>query len=76
MIGLFKNYLWEGVGSYNVCGEEFMVNMLIEEVFIVLDSCCVDGYVFSIKLLSYVGIIILGMKFIFKDGKVVDFLVE
>lgn len=75
-IGLPKNHLWEGAGSYNARGEEFMANMPTEEVFTAPDSRRVDGYVSSTKPLSYVGTIISGMKFTFKDGKVVDFSAE
>lgn len=75
-IGLPKNHLWEGAGSYNARGEEFMANMPTEEVFTAPDSRRVDGYVSSTKPLSYAGTIISGMKFTFKDGKVVDFSTE
>lgn len=75
-IGLPKNHLWEGAGSYNARGEEFMANMPTEEVFTAPDSHRVDGYVSSTKPLSYAGTIISGMKFTFKDGKVVDFSAE
>ena len=74
--GLPKNHLWEGAGSYNARGEEFMANMPTEEVFTAPDSRRVDGYVSSTKPLSYAGTIISGMKFTFKDGKVVDFSAE
>ena len=66
----------EGAGSYNARGEEFMANMPTEEVFTAPDSRRVDGYVSSTKPLSYAGTIISGMKFTFKDGKVVDFSAE
>ncbi|EMW5749962.1 aminopeptidase [Enterococcus faecalis] len=75
-IGLPKNHLWEGAGSYNARGEEFMANIPTEEVFTAPDSRRVDGYVSSTKPLSYAGTIISGMKFTFKDGKVVDFSAE
>ena len=75
-IGLPKNHLWEGAGSYNARGEEFMANMPTEEVFTAPDSRRVDGYVSSTKPLIYAGTIISGMKFTFKDGKVVDFSAE
>ena len=74
--GLPKNHLWEGAGSYNARGEKFMANMPTEEVFTAPDSHRVDGYISSTKPLSYAGTIISGMKFTFKDGKVVDFSAE
>lgn len=76
IIGLPKNHLWEGAGSYNARGEKFMANMPTEEVFTAPDSHRVDGYISSTKPLSYAGTMISGMKFTFKDGKVVDFSAE
>ncbi|EOT41154.1 MULTISPECIES: aminopeptidase [Enterococcus] len=76
IIGLPENHLWEGAGSFNVRGEEFMANMPTEEVFTAPDFRRIDGVVSSTKPLSYAGSIISGMKFTFKDGKVVDFSAE
>lgn len=76
MIGLPKNHLWEGAGSVNARGEEFMANMPTEEVFTAPDANRVDGYIASTKPLSYAGTTITGMHFTFKDGKVVDFSAE
>ena len=76
IIGLPKNHLWEGAGSYNARGKKFMANMPTEEVFTAPYSHRVDGYISSTKPLSYAGTIISGMKFTFKDGKVVDFSAE
>lgn len=75
-IGLPKNHLWEGAGSYNAREEKFMANMPTEEVFTAPDSHRVDGYISSTKPLSYAGTTITGMKFTFKEGKVVDFSAE
>lgn len=75
-IGLPKNHLWEGAGSYNARNEKFMANMPTEEVFTAPDARRIDGYISSTKPLSYAGTIISGMKFTFKDGKVVDFSAE
>ncbi|MBO0483053.1 aminopeptidase [Candidatus Enterococcus courvalinii] len=76
VIGLPKNHLWEGAGSLNARNEKFMANMPTEEVFTAPDSRRVDGFISSTKPLSYAGTIIEGMKFTFKDGKVVDFSAE
>ncbi|EPH99614.1 aminopeptidase PepS [Enterococcus faecalis 13-SD-W-01] len=76
VIGLPKNHLWEGAGSWNARGEKFMANMPTEEVFTAPDNHRVDGYIASTKPLSYAGTTITGMKFTFKDGKVVDFSAE
>jgi aminopeptidase len=62
VIGLPKNHLWEGAGSWNARGEKFMANMPTEEVFTAPDSHRVDGYIASTKPLSYAGTTITGMK--------------
>ena len=53
-----------------------MANIPTEEVFTAPDNRRIDGVVSSTKPLSYAGSIISGMKFTFKDGKVVDFSAE
>ncbi|MDR0691287.1 MAG: aminopeptidase [Streptococcaceae bacterium] len=75
-IGLPKNHYWEGAGATNAQGEFFIANMPTEEVFTAPDRNRVDGLISSTKPLSYAGIIVSGMKFTFKDGKVVDFSAE
>lgn len=76
VVGLPKDHIWKGAGSFNTRGEEFMANMPTEEVFTAPDCNRVDGVVVSTKPLSYAGTIITGMKFTFKDGKVIDFSAE
>ena len=76
VIGLPKNHLWEGAGSYNSRGEKFMANMPTEEVVTAPDYRRIDGYISSTKPLSYAGTIISGMKFTFEAGKVIDFSAE
>lgn len=43
IIEFFDKYIWVGVGSINEDGNLFMVNMLIEEVFIFLKKDGVNG---------------------------------
>ena len=76
IVGLPKNHIWEGAGSDNARGENFIANMPTEEVFTAPDSRRVDGVVSSTKPLSYAGTTISGMKFTFKEGKVVEFSAE
>lgn len=76
IIGLPHNHLWEGAGSQNAQGVSFMANMPTEEVFTAPDYRRVDGTVSSTKPLSYAGTTISGMKFTFKEGKVVAFSAE
>ena len=75
-IGLPENHVWEGGGSKNAAGIEFMANMPTEECFTAPDNRRIDGYVTSTKPLSYAGNIFENMKFTFKDGKVVEATAE
>lgn len=75
-IGLPENHVWEGGGSKNAAGIEFMANMPTEECFTAPDNRRIDGYVTSTKPLSYAGNILENMKFTFKDGKVVEATAE
>ena len=75
-IGLPENHVWEGGGSKNAAGIEFMANMPTEECFTAPDNRRIDGYVTSTKPLSYAGNILENMKFTFKGGKVVEATAE
>lgn len=75
-IGLPESHVWEGGGSKNAAGIEFMANMPTEECFTAPDNRRIDGYVTSTKPLSYAGNILENMKFTFKDGKVVEATAE
>lgn len=75
-VGLPENHVWEGGGSKNAAGIEFMANMPTEECFTAPDNRRIDGYVTSTKPLSYAGNILENMKFTFKDGKVVEATAE
>ncbi|MHC5252924.1 aminopeptidase [Listeria kieliensis] len=70
-IGLPKDHVWVGAGSYNEKGHEFMANMPTEEVFCCAEKTSVSGYVSSTKPLSYAGNIIDNFKLTFKDGKII-----
>ncbi|MFI3594897.1 aminopeptidase [Streptococcus uberis] len=75
-LGMPKNHLWEAAGSVNAQGETFIANMPTEEVFSAPDFRRADGYVSSTKPLSYAGVVIEGMKFTFKDGKITEVTAE
>lgn len=75
-IGLPKNHIWEGAGSFAADGKEFMANMPTEEVFTAPDKNRIDGYITSTKPLSYAGTTLNHMKFTFKAGKVVEYSAE
>ncbi|WP_390408554.1 aminopeptidase [Lacticaseibacillus jixiensis] len=70
-VGLPEHHIWEGAGSFNPRGEEFMANMPTEEVFTAPDCRRIDGTVASTKPLSYAGTIIEGMHFTFMNGQVI-----
>ncbi|KRM72419.1 aminopeptidase [Lacticaseibacillus brantae] len=72
VVGLPKHHIWEGAGSFNPKGQEFMANMPTEEVFTAPDARRIDGTVRSTKPLAYAGNILEGMHFTFKDGQVVE----
>lgn len=71
-IGLPKDHVWKGAGSFNSRGEEFMANMPTEEVFTAPDFRRVDGYVTSTKPLSYAGNLIEDFTITFENGRIVD----
>lgn len=71
-IGLPKDHVWKGAGSFNSRGEEFMANMPTEEVFTAPDFRRVNGYVTSTKPLSYAGNLIEDFTITFENGRIVD----
>ena len=75
-IGLPKNHYWAGGSKENSLGIKFMANMPTEEVFTAPDNRRINGYVTATKPLSYAGNILEGMRFSFKDGKVVEATAE
>ncbi|MCR5212673.1 MAG: aminopeptidase [Lachnospiraceae bacterium] len=72
-VGLVKDHIWSGGGSYSKSGTFFNANMPTEEVFCMPDRNRVDGKVFASKPLSHGGKVIEDFWFSFKDGKVVDY---
>ena len=75
-IGLPENHYWAGGSKENSLGIKFMANMPTEEVFTAPDNRRINGYVTATKPLSYAGNILEGMRFSFKDGKVVEATAE
>lgn len=69
-VGLPKNHIWEGAGSFSASGIEFMANMPTEEVFTAADKDNISGYVTSTKPLSYAGNILEDISFTFENGHV------
>ncbi|MBQ0139136.1 MAG: aminopeptidase [Kurthia sp.] len=69
-IELPQNHLWNGGGSKNTSGFDFMANIPTEEVFTAPFKDGVDGYVSSTKPLSYGGNIIEQIKLTFEKGRI------
>lgn len=69
-IELPQNHLWNGGGSKNAAGLDFMANIPTEEVFTAPFKDGVDGYVSSTKPLSYGGNIIDHIKLTFEKGRI------
>lgn len=68
IVGFVDDYIWGGGVVDIFSGVIFIVNIFIEEVWIVLYCEWVDGVVVSIKLFFYVGMLIDGIWIEFKDG--------
>ncbi len=70
---LVENHIWVGGTAYTKDGKIFDANVPTEEVFSMPHARKVDGKLRSTKPLVYMGNIIDGMDFVFKDGKVVEY---
>lgn len=75
-IGLPENHFWAGGSKTNSLGVKFMANMPTEEVFTAPDNRRINGFVTATKPLSYAGSILDGMRFEFRDGRVVKATAE
>lgn len=71
-IELPQGHLWNGGGSKNGAGFDFMANIPTEEVFTAPFKEGVEGYVSSTKPLSYGGNIIDQIKLTFEKGRIID----
>ncbi|WEV45859.1 aminopeptidase [Streptococcaceae bacterium ESL0687] len=76
VVGLPKNYVFEGPSSANSRGEKFIANMPTEEVFSAPDKRRVDGVVSSTRPLSYAGTIIDGIKLTLENGRITEVYAE
>lgn len=72
-IKLAKNHIWREANDDNVrTNTMFVPNIPTEEIFVAPDKLGVDGVVCSSKPLSLNGNMIDGIRFEFKQGKIVD----
>lgn len=70
---LAEDHLWMGGSKESASGDRFVANIPTEEVFTTPFGRKVNGTVRSTKPLSLNGNIVEDFRFVFKDGKVVEF---
>ncbi len=71
-VKLPENCCWLGGSEYCKAGVEFVANMPTEEVFSAPFRTGVDGVLYASRPLVLKGNVIEGIRFEFKDGKIVD----
>jgi len=71
-VALPDNHKWIACGEKSADGVQFVANMPSEEIFTLPKRDSVNGVLYSSMPLSLNGNIIDGMKFTFKDGKIID----
>ena len=72
MVGLCKNHRWEGGCSKDGNGVRFVANMPTEEIFTSPKKDAVDGVVYASMPLCHHGSLIEELKFVLKEGKIVE----
>ena len=72
-LGLPKNHIWKGGGSYDKDGLPFSPNIPTEEIYTAPDRNVADGRVVASMPLSYRSSLIEGIELIFRDGVIVDY---
>ncbi|MFB0972333.1 MAG: aminopeptidase [Tissierellia bacterium] len=75
-VGLPDGHIWGEAFSTNAQGVKFIPNMPTEEIFTAPDRNNINGKLKSTLPLSYNGVLIDGMEFDFKDGKVIKYSSE
>lgn len=73
---LTEGHKWIGGSGKSEKGEVFMANIPTEEVFTMPHAYKVNGTLKATRPLSSMGKIIEGFRFVFKDGKVVEYDAE
>ncbi len=71
-VGLPKHHIWQGGSEKSGNGIVFNANIPTEEIYTAPHKTKVNGIVYSSKPLIYNGNLIDGMRFVFKEGKVVE----
>lgn len=73
VVDLAPNHIWLGAPASRPDGVSFVPNLPTEEVFTTPHNQGTNGSVTSSLPLNMNGVLIEGLKFTFKDGKIVDF---
>ena len=76
VLELPENHSWKACGEKAKTGVTFVANMPTEEIFTLPKRGGVNGVLYSSMPLSMHGKLIDGMKFTFKDGKIVEATAE
>jgi aminopeptidase len=72
-IDLVEDHIWEGGSEKTPEGNEFNPNIPTEESFSMPHRLGVNGTVYATLPLDHQNVLIKDMKFVFKDGKIVDY---
>ena len=71
-VELAENHVWEAGGDCTVNGQEYMPNMPTEECFTACKKTGVNGVVCASMPLCRDGNVIENIRFVLKDGKIVE----
>lgn len=71
-IRLCRDHVWESGGDVTVDGQEYLPNMPTEEVFTAPDRLSADGVVCVSMPLCLDGHVIRDIRFVLKDGKIIE----
>lgn len=75
-VGLADKHIWGGGSADTPNGITFTANIPTEEVWTAPHRERVDGVVVSTKPLSYQGVLIDGIRIVFKDGRITEATAE
>ena len=71
-VGLPTDHLWRHIQMTDRKGTSYVLNIPSEEIWCMPHKDCVDGTVVASKPLSFGGTVIEGIRFVFKEGCVVE----
>ncbi len=71
-VGLPKGHIWMGGADISAAGVPFVANIPTEEIFTAPDKCTANGVICASMPLAHDGNIIRDIRFVVKDGKIVE----